>query len=102
MHDVRKIYVAATSHLTKKEGEWLNADPPGVCASCPVPMGPYEGYGHFFWVPEDEREISSSEMDWVSWPGLLAVVRRARALGCDFVLLDCDAGEDAELPTYEW
>src|ERR1044072_4939688 len=53
------------------------------------------GYGWFFYSGLD-LEVSDIPDD------LKAVATHARALGCDYVLLDRDADEIDELPTFVW
>lgn len=51
-------------------------------------------YGWFFYADENPHD---------DWPAdVQAVMRKARELGCEYVMLDADGPEIEGLPTFEW
>jgi hypothetical protein len=67
-------------------------------------------YGYLLLVPEDVDKHFSDYADegegepeeYRTPPALLVVLRHARKLGCDYILLDRDGRIDPGLPTYDW
>jgi hypothetical protein len=53
------------------------------------------------WVPSDVEEWVDEHPEQVP-QCVIDIWTRARSQGCDFVHLDCDAGADEGLPTYDW
>lgn len=65
-------------------------------------------YGYLLHVPEDVDKHFSEYVDddepeeYRTPPALLVVLRHARKLGCDYILLDQDGRDDPDLPAYDW
>lgn len=94
MPNIRKFLDISTGHLPPSERERIDDGEAGPLAY-PHP----DGYGWFVYVPEDPDMWQDDEDD-DAMPALLACMKRARALGCDYILFDCDAPIDEELPVY--
>jgi hypothetical protein len=90
--NIRKLLDLSTNHLP----EPIMQDPDsfdGVIAHT-------FDHGAFLWVPND---VDAHNNDYENFPEEVAAVQRyARSHGCDYVLLDADAGRDPALPTWEW
>lgn len=97
----------STGHLSEEEANEVCG---GHCA--PFPFGDLEHsprvigheYGAWVHVPEiaeqtDEEDTAALEK---SRPNLAACLARARALDCNWINFDQDAGRDPELPTFDW
>ena len=94
--DYGKHLILSTAHVTHKTSETLTG-----WASLPAELQPLvvasTWYGWFVSTFEVEGEPARSI------PAELADIQRfARGLGCDYVLLDCDAETVGELPTFSW
>ncbi len=84
----------STAHLPKHLGGGALTAIDGVIAT------PRE-HGFLLWVPDDpEGHARDYEQDH-DRDIVVAIQRYARALGCDYVLLDCDAGQVDELPAWK-
>ncbi len=57
--------------------------------------------GFLLWVPNDPKESSEEGQEDDTHPAILAIQLHARALNCDYVLIDRDAPIVAELPTFD-
>ncbi|MBB3267724.1 hypothetical protein FHW79_005389 [Azospirillum sp. OGB3] len=86
---IRSFLDLSTSHLDEEARTYLDQDGEGV-VSYPTT------YGWFIYVPTPE-----SLRDYAVPQTLLNILDRARQLACEYVLLDCDALEDSELPTFD-
>ncbi|MBB2157920.1 hypothetical protein HLH33_16700 [Gluconacetobacter diazotrophicus] len=90
--NVRRLLDLSTGHLPRADRDRLervretdNASPPASCLAGP--------YGWLFSVATDlVPEL------WGHSAALPAILARARALGCDYVLLDSDGPVDEVLP----
>jgi len=88
---VRKYLEISTIHLTPETRRRFEAGD-YISSTYESP----DGDGWFFYVADPEAEEAGDP-----WPAdLKACLERARARGCDYILLDCDALEDPELPQY--
>ncbi|MFG3710946.1 hypothetical protein [Micromonospora sp. NPDC047730] len=88
---VRQFLDLSTSHLPEKVCDGLGGYP-GVTA--------YEhtAYGWFVWAPSDPNlDIYEKVPEEIK-----AIWRHARKLGCEYVLLERDADDDPNLPTWNW
>lgn len=100
---IRKFLEVSTAHLPQElvdrdintEGEI-----PGVIAE-------RHEYGLWLWVPPDVDEWLADE--WLAEnadepppDSVVALLRYARACGCDYVRVDRDADTLADLPTFKW
>lgn len=86
---VRKFLDLSTAHLDAEARDHLEQAGEGVVV---YPTA----YGWFVYVSEADALASYTVPQC-----LLDILDRARQLGCDYVLLDCDAEEDSELPTFD-
>lgn len=96
--NVRRFLDLSTAHLTPSTRDALDA--------LPVPSYAHpEGYGHFVYMPDidgDHDPISEwDEALAAELSDLIAVIKLARKLGCNYILFDCDGPECDELPTYD-
>ncbi len=91
---IGKYLDASTAHLPAAERDLLTA---GLDVSCPRVV-PHE-YG--WWVnvpcvPSDIKQLANEH----DCPALVAALKAARALDCDWINFDCDADFVDDLPTY--
>lgn len=86
---VRKFLDLSTAHLDAEGRDHLEQGGEGMVV---YPTA----YGWFVYVSEADALASYTVPQC-----LLDILDRARQLGCDYVLLDCDAEEDSELPTFD-
>jgi len=86
---VRRFLDLSTAHLDDESRGFLEGGGEGV-TSYPLT------YGWLVYVSEP-GSLACYEVPGV----LLEILSRARALGCEYVLLDSDAEMDAELPVFE-
>lgn len=84
---IKKILEVSTAHITRKTDMWLAEGPDGVVAY------PKEDYGWVIMVAPCEADIPDD---------LRQLIDYARACGCDWIMLDCDAPEIKDLPVYDW
>jgi hypothetical protein len=89
----------STGHLTKAEADLLDEAAKGESEN-PVTAYKYE-YGHFVYVP-DENDDHLAIAEYGYSPQFLAILRRARELGCKYVQYDCDGIQYDDLETYSW
>jgi hypothetical protein len=90
---VRPVLDLSTHHLPRAIGPTGLTGEEGVTAY-PLP------HGYLMWVPTDPEATAA---DYPTLPGVvLAVMRYARARGCDYVLFDQEGAVVADLPTWEW
>lgn len=88
--------ILSTAHITVKSSEILNrwAALPAELQSMMVAS---TWYGWFLSSFEVEGEAA------LAVPAEIAEIQRfARSLGCQYILLDCDGEEVADLPTFSW
>jgi hypothetical protein len=94
MATIRKMLDISTAHLPARFFA------PETCVEAWENVGgvhPTE-YGVIVWVPDD---VENGEMP--DTPEEVTAIRRyARALDCDYIMLDCDAEQLADLPSWEW
>lgn len=87
---VRMFLDLSTTHLkASTRAMWSLATGP---AELPFSGGPTD-YGWFAHAPESNDDHLFTDDLW-------ACMQRARALGCDYILFDADAGIDDALPIY--
>lgn len=95
---IRKMLDISTGHLPRwlrdiESTTNLNTHPGIVCWE-------WE-HGWLMWVPDDPDE-SAEAYDPDDTPAeALVILRYARSLGCDFVLIDRDTWLIDDLPTYD-
>lgn len=91
MSTVRTFLDLSTGHLTVETRALLDSK------DAPVPVHRNE-HGWLAWVPTDEANLQ----DTFYYPAdLVACFKHARALGCDYILFDCDAERDDALDWLE-
>jgi hypothetical protein len=90
----------STAHLTEPEMEAVNARFADVDESTPRVI-PHE-YGAWVNVPDLRSMPDGDDAIVANYPNVAAVIKRARALDCEWVNFDQDASHDDVLPTYEW
>jgi hypothetical protein len=118
---IRKFLDLSTSHLDDESRRMLDAAaadtlsimgrdkclPPGVdvsvCRNDPLSAAGQlviypTAYGWFGYAHDDFDALKEAGVSDV----LVNIYRYARQNGCDYVMFDCDAGEDENLPTFEW
>lgn len=86
---VRKFLDLSTAHLDAEARDYLEQAGEGVVVYPTT-------YGWFVYVSEPDTLANYTVPQC-----LLDILDRARQLGCDYVLLDSDAGEDSVLPTFD-
>lgn len=79
----------STAHLPEKMG----ADLTGTDGVTAYRM---DEYGWLMWVPPAGPPDDETPTE------ITAIHRYARSHGCRYVLFDCDAETDPNLPTWEW
>ncbi len=90
---VRGVPDLSTAHLPDHLGNHGPSGQDGVTA--------YElRYGWLMWAPPDLQAYGGGYPDLP--PEVLAIQRRARGLGCDYVLFDADADQVGDLSTWDW
>ena len=95
----------STGHLTKKEAELLDNASKGESEN-PITAYKYE-YGYFVHVPTEEPDYlaiaeygySKFDCDCIQF---IAILRRARELGCKYVQFDGDGIQYDDLETFSW
>lgn len=104
--DIAKMLTLSTVHVTKETSllldAYLAAPQDGVKPECDfdgLSIYPKGEYGWFFYIHDafDDPEAAAKLPT-----DLIEVVKFARGWGCDWLCLDCDAGDVDELPSYEW
>jgi hypothetical protein len=90
---IRTFLDLSTAHLPQQVCDRLSAQP-GVIAYQTI-------HGWLLWVPDDPDDSSAGGGEPVP-DVVLAIQRYARALGCDYVLVDADGDEVDDLPTWHW
>jgi hypothetical protein len=89
----------STGHLTKKEADLLDDASKGESEN-PVTAYKYE-YGHIVHIPtEDPDYLAMAEYGYSKQ--FIAILRRAKELGCKYVQFDCDGIQYDDLETFEW
>jgi len=93
---IRKFLDVSSGHLSEETWAWLDAQlaentlrDPQHGAAAQIAGGPTR-YGWFVFAPEDAPDDFPAD--------LLAVLKTARAQGAEYVLFDCDAVPDQDLP----
>jgi hypothetical protein len=91
-----KMLDISTAHITDSTAVWLTDV--GVNGSSPIIVYEKAEYGWLVFVPDmwDEGRADQTPGD------LLAVITYAKAIGCTWVMLDCDGERIPELPIYDW
>jgi hypothetical protein len=87
-YPLRIFYDCSTAHLCPATRDFLEAEAAGqddLIAATP--------YGWFLWADEKPSKELPSD--------LAAIIRRARKLGAEYVLFDCDAPLNDEFPVFE-
>lgn len=92
---VRRVLDLSTGHLDKASKAWLDV----ASADTSVLSGYYGWLCPVYGETLEELDASAATQEWP--PVLHAALRRARTLGCDFVLFDADASYHEELPTFD-
>ena len=90
--DIQKLLTLSTAHITQQEMQRISDDEAQSFVVYP------NDYGAFILV-EDTGLSCPSEPDM---PRLSALAAYARAKGCAWIKLDCDADTIEALPTYDW
>jgi hypothetical protein len=87
---VHKYLDLSTAHLPPAAAapDWLSGQD-GIVVSPTT-------YGWWLWVHSIDDELGPVD------PAVVAIWRRARDLGCDWVLLDRDGPTDDTLPVWSW
>lgn len=98
-HEIAKVLVVSTAHLTHGEREQLfgeNGDHPRAQYTH------RDGWAAMLWVPKEGEPVfdpaNAEKPDSEGLKGCLAI---AREQGCAYVLFDCDANGYAHLPDYD-
>ncbi|GAA0908686.1 DUF5983 family protein [Virgisporangium aurantiacum] len=91
MPNIRDLLDLSTAHLPPHVCDRLSAQP-GVIAYHTI-------HGWLLQVPDDPDQASTTNCEPVP-DVVLAIQRYARALGCDYVLLDGEADKVDHLPTW--
>jgi hypothetical protein len=96
MSNVRQFLEISTSHVPDSA---IN-QPGGLNAIEGVIAYAYE-HGSWLWVPDnvDEHLRDYDDFDSVE---IEAIWRHARELDCDWVRLDADGDQEAELAVFQW
>ena len=87
-YPLRVFYDCSTAHLCPATRDFLEAE-----SARQVELIAATPYGWFLWAEENPVKQIPSD--------LAAVIRRARALGAEYVLFDCDAPLSSEFPIFE-
>jgi hypothetical protein len=92
--NVRAFLDLSTKHLSQSTRNQLDRD-----AAATV-----EGNQHTRWVagtPHGWFVFADEECDQEYFPAdLIACMKKASELGADYILFDCDADDDVDLPSY--
>ena len=95
---IRHFLNVSSGHLSPETWTWLDTQladdtlrDPGSGPAALIAGGPTR-YGWFVYAPEDTLEDFP--------PDLTTVLRKARAEGAEYVLFDCDAPSDPDLPVF--
>lgn len=93
--DLRHFLVISTSHVGEDTARRL--DNMSV-EDWPCLGGPYGQYGWFLYAHDENAGVGKDRIP----DDLFAVMMWVRSQGCDYLLLDCDGDEIAELPRFDW
>ena len=90
--NVRKFYDASTGHITVEDNEMLTelASDSGYITCM--------DYGYLLYVPPSGQQVYPTALS----EDFHAVIKRARKLGADYVLLDSAAELDPKLHINDW
>jgi hypothetical protein len=99
---VRKVLVCSTGHVSPETRAWLDGESAKVVALQSDPKAEYPNLhlfpnvnGWMFWADEDP--------DGNGWPAeIVALMKRAREEGADWVDLDSAGDKLDDLPFWEW
>lgn len=91
-YPLRLFFDCSTAHLSGETRNWLDerAVDPAARGSAPIDPPSATPFGWFLWA----ENIPGAEVP----PDLARIMRHARKLGAEYVLFDCDAPENADLP----
>lgn len=95
-----KMLELSTGHVPEHIGNTLDG-----LGSLPGVIADKREYGWFMWVPDDvgKRVAETKAMDDGEVPPeIVNIWRFARRLGCDWVMFDCDADSNDNLPFWAW
>lgn len=85
---IQKLLDLSTAHITSAAADWLNCNPDNIT------MYPKAEYGWFIYARSDE---------YIDVPdSIMACIKHAQSLDCDWLVLDRDGDIINELPSYEW
>jgi hypothetical protein len=94
--NVKQYLDVSTSHVTEAECKDIKGGPVVVAVE--------HGYGWWIHVPSEEdmaEQVADLTGD-VDYTALIALLDRARELGCSWINLDADAEQLDGLPTFDW
>ena len=97
---IQKFLNLSTAHITRADADALDAT--GRHSLIVYPTGEY---GWFIHAPSEESdwlEVRDRALKAAFSNAFVALLEKARAEGCWFLRLDCDADEDPTLPVFSW
>jgi hypothetical protein len=103
MPTIRSFLDLSTGHLSTETRAWLD-EQGRTAALCRTSMDPRPAFcmastsdGWLCWagMEDDEANLQALPLD------LIQCIRRAKNLGCDYILFDSDADTDEALHVYE-
>lgn len=89
----------STAHLTEAEMCAVEADFPALDDAGPRVI--VHEYGAWVNVASDPEAVEPPDFA-EHYPNVIACLRRARELDCEWINFDRDAQADEALPTYNW
>lgn len=93
--DLRRFLVLSTAHVSEATAKRLDGSP---VADWPCLGGPYGEYGWFLYAHDENAGVGKDRIP----DDLFAVMTYVRKQGYDYLLLDCDGDEVADLPCFDW
>jgi hypothetical protein len=99
-HEIAKMLVVSTGHITQEESEILENHPIGHITNI--------SYGYLIWVPTDIEEgyyphnLQTGSSNSFILPNVFNLIVYAQQLGCYWLRLDSDGPIEEYLPHFEW
>ena len=96
---IEKMVVISTAHIDEETAKMLNEGAEDYPPFCDLEWSPAfaRDHGWLFHVASVERVVETNPPQC-----LRNVFAFARALGCEWVMLDCDGDRVDGLPSWEW
>ena len=91
-YEINREIVFSTSHITEHENDILKSEASTNVSA--IAVDDIE-FGYRIWVDQDKANFNST-------PNILSLVRASKAMGCKWLVLDCDGPVVNNLRTFDW